>query len=97
MTFGRDGQPDILCGGDALRHGLHRWRSRADWLTRNISIELAAIRNPLSSPRRKAGARAWIQQAQGERRQALHNARAYEALMAEREMGTRLGLERLAG
>ena len=92
MTIGRDGQPDILCGGDPLLHGLHRWRARADWLTRNIAIELAAIRNPLSSPRRKAGARGWILQAQGERRQALHNVRAYEALMAEREMGQRIGI-----
>ena len=73
MTIGRDGQPDILCGGDPLLHGLHRWRARADWLTRNIAIELAAIRNPLSSPRRKAGARGWIFQAQNERRRALHN------------------------
>ena len=92
MTFGRDGQPDILCGGDPLRHGFHRWRARADWLTRNIAIELAAIRSPLNTSRRKADARIWIQQAQGERRQALHNARAYGALLAERDMGQRIGL-----
>lgn len=92
MTLGRDGQPDILCGGDPLLHGLHRWRARADWLTRNIAIELAAIGNPLSSPRRKAGARRWIFQAQGERRQAVHNLRAFQALIAEREIGRSIGI-----
>ena len=81
MTLGRDGQPDILCGGDPLRQEYHRWRARAAWLTGNIAIELAAIGNPARPPARKAGARRWILLAQAERRRALDKARAYRALM----------------
>ena len=87
MTLGRDAQPDILCGGDPLWRGYHRWRARAAWLTGNIAIELSAIGNPARPAARKAAARRWIVLAQAERRRALGEARACRILMAGRDKG----------
>ena len=78
-------QPQIATARDRLRIGLARWQSRADWMTRNIRIELAAIGRTDSTDQRKAGARAWIVYAQGARREAVHNAGTYRRMIAAKE------------
>ena len=83
MTL-RDHQPDIPFQGDSLRRGLHRARSEAAFLSRNIALELAAIAGS-DGPARKGAGRAWILGAQACRRKALADAAAYRRLIAERE------------
>ena len=91
MTL-RDHQPDILFQGDGLKRAQHRALSEAGFLTRNIAIELAAVAQS-DDPARKGAARAWIIEAQARRRKVLADARAYRALIAERDMAARvLGL-----
>lgn len=85
MTYGADAQPDIRHQGDGLQRGLHRAAARVACLTRNISIELQAIRAH-ADPARKAAGRVWIVQAQGARREALQAELAYRGLIAERDM-----------
>lgn len=85
MVWGRDAQPDIICEGDPLLHGLHRWRARVSWLSYNIRIEARAAKNPMYSEQRQSDARWWIKTAWALRRTAQHNVRAYEGLIAERE------------
>ncbi len=94
MTL-RDHQPDIRFQGDGLARGLHRAAARAACLTRNIAIELQAIKAH-DDPARKAAGRVWISQAQGARREALHAERAYRTLIAEREQQRRVSDDRAA-
>lgn len=91
----RDHQPDIRFQGDGLARGLHRATARVACLTRNISIELQAIKTH-RDPARKAAGRVWIAQAQGARREALHAERAYRALIAERDQQHKLLGDRAA-
>lgn len=82
MTL-RDHQPDILFQGDSLKRGLHRARAEADFLSRGIALELAAIA-AAHDPARKGAGRVWIRRAQACRRKALADAAAYRRLIAER-------------
>lgn len=91
----RDHQPDIRFQGDGLARGLHCAAARVACLTRNISIELQAIKAH-QDPVRKAAGRVWITQAQGARREALHAERAYRGLIAERDQQRRVWDDRAA-
>ncbi len=85
----RDHQPDILFQGDSLAHGRHRALAEADFLTRNIALELATMAQARSPARRGAG-RVWILGAQARRRKVLADAAAYDRLIAERDQLARL-------
>ncbi len=85
----RDHQPDILFQGDSLARGRHRALAEADFLTRNIALELTAMAQAQSPARRGAG-RIWILGAQARRRKVLADAAAYRRLIVERDHLARL-------
>ena len=70
----RDHQPDILFRGDPVRRVRHRRLAEADFLTRTIAFELAALDRTRDPARRGAG-RSWILEAQRRRRAALTDPR----------------------
>ncbi len=84
-----DHQPDILFQGDSLARGRHRALAEADFLTRNIALELAAMARARGPARRGAG-RVWILGAQARRRNVLADATGYNRLIAERDQMARL-------
>ena len=88
----RDHQPDILFQGDSARRARHRRLAEADFLTRNIALELAAHARTGDPARRGAGRR-WIFEAQRRRRAALTAVRpAAESAEARTRLPTRRSL-----
>lgn len=79
----RDHQPDILFQGNPLERGRHRALAEADFLTRNIALELLSVARH-DDPARRGAARIWILAAQARRRKALASAEAYRRMIAER-------------